>query len=72
MNTLRYAVSTNGTKIIASAISDGGAAAAEFEVRKVQAQAVATLGQDAASKIVLLPTDVLDGVRGAVRRLAGG
>lgn len=56
---------------IAAAISNGGGAAADFEIRKIQAQAVGTLGHDAASKIVLLPTDVLDGVRGLAGRVLG-
>ena len=50
-----YAVS-----VVAKSIADGGAPAVEFEVKKIQAQAVESLGTNKSSKIVLLPSDVLD------------
>lgn len=50
-----YAVS-----VVAKSIADGGAPAVEFEVKKIQAQAVESIGTNKSSKIVLLPSDVLD------------
>ena len=50
-----YAVS-----VVAKSIADGGAPAVEFEVKKIQSQAVESIGTNKSSKIVLLPSDVLD------------
>ena len=50
-----YAVS-----VVAKSIADGGAPAVEFEVKKIQAQAVESIGTNKSSKIILLPSDVLD------------
>ena len=50
-----YAVS-----VVAKSIADGGGPAVEFEVKKIQAQAVESIGTNKSSKIVLLPSDVLD------------
>ncbi len=50
-----YAVS-----VVAKSIADGGAPAVEFEVKKIQAQAVESIGTNKSSKIVLLPSYVLD------------
>jgi regulator of protease activity HflC (stomatin/prohibitin superfamily) len=55
---------------VARAISDGGASAVEFEVRKLQAGAVQSLGNSSSSKIVLVPTDVVSGLSGALARIA--
>jgi regulator of protease activity HflC (stomatin/prohibitin superfamily) len=46
--------------VVAKSIADGGAPAVEFEVKKIQAQAVESIGTNKSSKIVLLPSDVLD------------
>jgi regulator of protease activity HflC (stomatin/prohibitin superfamily) len=61
-----YAVS-----VVAQAISGGGSSAVDFEIRKLQAQAVQELSKGSNSKIVLVPTDVLDGLNGALGRWAG-
>jgi regulator of protease activity HflC (stomatin/prohibitin superfamily) len=58
-----YAVSA-----VARAIADGGADAVEFEVRKLQAQAVQELGKGSNAKLVLLPSDVLSGLSATVSR----
>jgi len=50
-----YAVS-----VVAKSIADGGAPAVELEVKNIQAQAVESIGTNKSSKIVLLPSDVLD------------
>ncbi len=57
--------------VVAKAIADGGASAVDFEVRKLQAGAVETLAQGSNSKIVLVPSDVLNGLTGIASRLAG-
>lgn len=45
---------------VASAINTGGESAINFEIKKIQAQAIQTLGEKQSSKIILLPSDVLD------------
>jgi regulator of protease activity HflC (stomatin/prohibitin superfamily) len=45
---------------VARAISADGDAAVQFEIKKVQADAVKSLGGNEGSKIVILPTDILD------------
>jgi hypothetical protein len=57
--------------VVAQAISGGGSSAVDFEIRKLQAQAVQELSKGSNSKIVLVPTDVLDGLNGALGRWAG-
>ncbi len=56
-----YAVSA-----VAKAISEGGASAVEFEVRKLQAQAVQELSKGNNAKIVLLPSDVMNSLAGGL------
>lgn len=51
-------------RVVSQAISSGGQSAVEFEVKKIQAQAVQELGKSGNSKIVLLPTDVLSSLSG--------
>ena len=57
--------------VVAQAITAGGSSAVDFEIRKLQAQAVQELSKGSNSKLVLVPTDVLDGLNGALGRLAG-
>jgi regulator of protease activity HflC (stomatin/prohibitin superfamily) len=57
--------------VVAQAISAGGSSAVDFEIRKLQARAVEELSKGSNSKLVLVPTDVLDGLNGALGRLAG-
>jgi regulator of protease activity HflC (stomatin/prohibitin superfamily) len=60
-----YAVSA-----VSKAITDGGVSAVEFEIKKIQANAVQELAKGSNAKIVLLPTDVLNGLSGTLGRLA--
>lgn len=57
--------------VVAQAISAGGASAVEFEIKKLQAQAVQELSKGDNAKIVLVPTDVLSSLSGALSRLSG-
>ena len=41
-----------------------------FEIKKIQAQAVQELAKGSNSKIVLVPTDVLNSLSGTLGRLA--
>lgn len=59
-----YAVSA-----VARAIADGGEGAVEFEIRKLQASAVQELGKGSNAKLVLVPSDVLSGLSGALGRI---
>lgn len=56
-----YAVSA-----VAKAITEGGSSAVEFEIRKLQAQAVQELSKGNNAKIVLLPSDVMSSLSGGV------
>ena len=47
-------------KTIAEAINNGGEAAINFDIKKIQAEAVKTLGAQPAAKIILLPSDLLE------------
>ncbi len=51
---------------VANAISNGGASAIEFEVKKIQAGAIQSLGEGTNSKIILLPTNVLESLSGTI------
>ncbi len=61
-----YAVSA-----VAKAITEGGASAVEFEIRKIQAQAVQELSKGSNAKIVLLPSDVVSSLSGGLSGLGG-
>ncbi|MEY2619806.1 MAG: hypothetical protein RL522_2808 [Pseudomonadota bacterium] len=61
-----YAVSA-----VARAIAAGGESAVAFEIKKIQANAVQELSKGSNSKLVLVPSDVLGGLTGALERLAG-
>ena len=54
---------------VARAIAAGGTSAVEFEIKKIQAQAVQELSKGSNAKIVLLPTDVLGGLSGSISGL---
>jgi regulator of protease activity HflC (stomatin/prohibitin superfamily) len=60
-----YAVSS-----VSKAIADGGASAVEFEIKKIQANAIQELSKGTNSKIVLLPSDVLSSLSGTIGRIA--
>ncbi len=55
---------------VSKAISDGGNSAIEFEVKKLQAQAVQSLAVGQNSKIILVPSDVLSSLSGTIGKLA--
>jgi len=57
--------------VVAQAIAAGGGSAVDFEIRKLQANAVQELSKGSNSKIVLVPSDVLNGLNGVLGRLAG-
>lgn len=61
-----YAVSA-----VAKAIAEGGDGAIQFEIKKIQADAVKSLGNNEGSKIVLLPTDLLDSFSDFAARIRG-
>ncbi len=61
-----YAVSA-----VARAIAAGGESAVAFEIKKLQANAVQELAKGTNAKLVLVPSDVLGGLTGALERLAG-
>lgn len=52
--------------VVSQAIAAGGASAVEFEIKKVQAQAVQELARGQNAKIVLLPTDVVSSLSGTL------
>lgn len=55
---------------VAKAIAAGGESAVAFEIKKIQAHAVQELSKGSNSKIVLVPTDVLNSLSGTLGRLA--
>lgn len=55
---------------VSKAISEGGASAIEFEVKKLQANAVQSLAVGNNAKIVLVPSDVLSSLSGTIGKLA--
>ena len=61
-----YAVSS-----VARAISDGGEGAINFEIKKVQADAIKTLGSQPNAKLVLVPAELLETLSSAVARVVG-
>jgi regulator of protease activity HflC (stomatin/prohibitin superfamily) len=52
--------------VVSQAIAAGGASAVEFEIKKVQAQAVQELARGQNAKIVLLPTEVVSSLSGTL------
>jgi regulator of protease activity HflC (stomatin/prohibitin superfamily) len=60
-----YAVSS-----VSKAIADGGASAVEFEIKKIQANAIQELSKGSNAKIVLVPSDVLSSLSGTIGRIA--
>ena len=59
-----YAVS-----VVAKAIADGGESAINFEIKKIQADAIRALGAQESTKFVLLPSDLLDSLSSVASRL---
>lgn len=52
--------------VVANAIANGGASAIEFEVKKIQANAIQSISQGKNSKIILLPSNVLESLSGTI------
>jgi regulator of protease activity HflC (stomatin/prohibitin superfamily) len=61
-----YAVS-----VVAKAISEGGESAINFEVKKIQAEAIKVLGSQNNTKLVLLPSDLLESLSSMTSRIVG-
>ncbi len=55
--------------VVSKAISEGGSSAVEFEIRKIQAEAVKELAHGTNTKLVVLPTDVLSALSVTVKKL---
>ncbi len=55
-------------KVVSEAISNGGTSAVDFEIRKIQADAIKSLGTQQNSKLVLIPSTVLDSLSAAAHR----
>ena len=53
---------------VSKAIQNGGDSAVEFEIKKLQAQAVQELGRGSLGKIILLPTDVVSSLTNTLSR----
>jgi regulator of protease activity HflC (stomatin/prohibitin superfamily) len=47
-------------KVVAEAINNGGESAINFDIKKIQAEAITSLGGQPAAKMVLLPSSLLD------------
>ena len=56
---------------VSRAISEGGASAVEFEIKKIQAEAIKELAQGNNSKIIMIPSEVLSSLSGAIGQIAG-
>jgi regulator of protease activity HflC (stomatin/prohibitin superfamily) len=56
---------------VSRAIENGGASAIDFEVKKIQALAIKEIAQSDNSKVILLPSDVLSSLSGAIGKMAG-
>ncbi len=56
---------------VSRAISEGGASAVEFEIKKIQAEAIKELAQGNNSKIIMLPSDVLSSLSGTIGKIVG-
>ena len=61
-----YAVQT-----VAAAINNNGESAINFDIKKIQAEAVRALGASSSAKFVLLPADLLETLGSVVTRLGG-
>ncbi len=53
-------------KVVADAISSGGQGAVDFEIKKIQARAVADLAVGPNVKLVVVPTDILSALTGGI------
>lgn len=61
-----YAVSA-----VSEAIRSGGESAVAFEVKKIQAEAIKSLGEGQGAKLVLMPVELLEGLTNISKRIGG-
>ena len=61
-----YAVQT-----VAQAINNNGEAAINFDIKKIQAEAIKTLGSQSSSKVILIPADLLETLASVSSKLIG-
>ena len=59
-----YAVAT-----VAKSIGEGGEAAINFEIRKLQADAIKSIATGSNTKLLLIPSDMLEGLSGTLKKL---
>lgn len=57
--------------VVAKAIASGGDSAINFEIKKIQAKAIETVGSNSSSKVVLIPSELLESLSSVASRLAG-
>ena len=57
--------------VVAKAIASGGDSAINFEIKKIQAKAIETVGSNSSSKVVLIPSELLESLSSVVSRLVG-
>lgn len=57
--------------VVAKAIADGGEAAINFEVKKIQADAIKVLGTQNNTKFVILPAEILESLSSVATKLMG-
>jgi hypothetical protein len=55
--------------VVAKAIAEGGESAINFEVKKIQADAIKVLGSQNNTKLILLPSDILESLSSVTSRL---
>ena len=53
---------------VANAIANGGESAINFEIKKIQAKAIESLGANESSKIVILPAELMESLSSVVSR----
>ena len=54
---------------VAKAIANGGESAINFEIKKIQAKAIESLGVSESSKIVILPAEIMESLSSVASRL---
>ena len=57
--------------VVAKAIASGGDSAINFEIKKIQAKAIETVGSNSSSKVVLIPSELLESLSSVASRLVG-
>ena len=56
-------------KVISDSIANGGQQAIDFEIKKINAEAIKSIGASSSSKLLLLPSDVVDSFTNAVAKV---